>query len=226
MQQIRFTILHQKLKQEKGGNFAKIFCHCYFHWALAWSMWQDYKNLYNDNERIKLLNDCGSAFFLMVRESFNESIILTLTRLTDPCTSMGHENMTLKQFENELDTDTANTELQGLINDLNSKTEFARKIRNKQISHTDLLSIIDEDQKIEPPLNSQLEEALDSANRVFQYVVRMVVNEEILPKPGFDGKDALFTLNMLYRGNEAFRTELSKGEPTIPPDWVMKDLNK
>ena len=76
--------LKKELKQKSSEELADIFFHCYYDWARTWLMWQDFKNLFIDKERTELLNKCGSAFFNAVYHSFHDSIIQSLTRLTDP----------------------------------------------------------------------------------------------------------------------------------------------
>ena len=221
--------LKEELEQKSSKELADIFFHCYYDWARTWLMWQDFKNLFTDNERIELLNKCGSAFFKAVYDSFHDSIIQSLTRLTDPQISgqgkNKYKNMSMQQFKKSLATKNNNMIIDQLITKLVCKTKFARKIRDKQISHTDFKTILGEIKKPDPAKIDEINEALDAAQAIFAYVIQSVLKKDDIIEPDYVGADAMWTLNMLYRGDEAFKEEIRTAEPTCPPEWVLKRVD-
>src|SRR5277367_5836147 len=60
--------------------------------------WLNYNYLYgHSQERVEVLNKCGSTFFNMVQSLFLDDFISTLSRLTDPAEKFG-SNLCLEQL--------------------------------------------------------------------------------------------------------------------------------
>ena len=112
-----------------------------------------------------------------------------------------------------------------LITNLVCKTKFARKIRDKQISHADYETILGEIKKPDSAKIDEINEALDAAQAIFAYVIQSVLQKDLKIEPDYFGTDAMRTLNMLYRGYEAFNEEIGTAEPTCPPEWVLKHVD-
>ena len=115
--------------------------------------------------------------------------------------------------------------LERTLNSSVCKTKFARKIRDKQISHTDFKTILGEIKKPDPAKIDEINEALDAAQAIFAYVIQSVLKKDDIIEPDYVGADAMWTLNMLYRGDEAFKEEIRTAEPTCPPEWVLKRVD-
>jgi hypothetical protein len=65
---------------------------------VAWvhAKWSDYVVLFGTSEsRVKLLNEASPAFFRHAQDSIWESVLLHITRLTDPPATGGKQNLTV-----------------------------------------------------------------------------------------------------------------------------------
>lgn len=101
-------------------------------------LWQQYRQLFGtDSETVRLLNRTAGLFFKIVQDELWDSILLGISRMTDPPKSSGQKNLTLRSLP-DLITDTAlRGELEILCEKARSEARFAREHRNKRIAHQD-----------------------------------------------------------------------------------------
>jgi len=72
-------------QQKLGSQLGEVHYHCQNEWVQAHVTWKQYKSLFSmGQERVDLLNKCGSAFFHRVQWYFGEATLLAICRLTDP----------------------------------------------------------------------------------------------------------------------------------------------
>lgn len=104
--------------------------------------WDMYKEIYaGDTEQFEILNSCGSNFFYYVQHLILDHTSLTFSKLTDPDTQGGNENLSLQQIHSLADENGDNElvkELNEIFENLKSACEKFRLLRNKRIAHLDL----------------------------------------------------------------------------------------
>ncbi len=101
-------------------------------------LWQQYRQLFGDDPAtIHLLNRTSGLFFKIVQDELWDSVLLGISRMTDPPTTGKKKNLTIQS----LPTMISDTKLQGEVQELCDKAlvaaEFAREHRNKRIAHQD-----------------------------------------------------------------------------------------
>lgn len=104
--------------------------------------WDMYNEIYaGDKKQFEILNSCGSNFFYYVQHLMLDHTSLTFSKLTDPDTQAGNENLSLQQIHKLVAKNGDNElvkELEILFDTLKSACEKFRLLRNKRIAHLDL----------------------------------------------------------------------------------------
>jgi len=101
-------------------------------------IWQQYRQLYgSDPEVIHLLNRTAGLFFKIVQDELWDSVLLGISRLTDPPATGKKKNLTIQSLPPLIGDPKFRAELQSLCDFAVLKTEFARDHRNKRIAHQD-----------------------------------------------------------------------------------------
>ena len=120
---------------ELGPIFHQLFHEC------AWlhMKWSEFRALYATSEtRIALLNRAAGGFFRIVQIVMREGILLHLARLTDPPSSGGKPNLTLRRLPPLVEDASARLEVQQLVDEAVAACAFAKQWRNRHIAHRDL----------------------------------------------------------------------------------------
>jgi len=195
--------------------------------TLLHARWIIYRQLYGHSERrIKLLNECASAFFAIIHEALLGEVQLTLSKLTDPPRSRKDENLSLEQLRERIDAqgqnDLANS-LRNLLDDLKDKCEGMRRWRNKWLAHFDLITT-KSNLRLLPGISRQkIEEAL-KVTREYMNIIEMHYNGseeryEQFTMSGNDGealisrlKNALSYEELIKNNKEIFLQERGKGK--------------
>jgi hypothetical protein len=106
--------------------------------------WACYRQLFAASDRrIDLLNECASAFFFIIQDVLLDEIQVSLSKLTDPASSLGgkYPNLSLEQLQAQLDAHgdahlaAANRKTLDL---LHTQCQVFREWRNKKLAHLDL----------------------------------------------------------------------------------------
>lgn len=101
--------------------------------------WAHYKELFGEkSSRIDLLNEVAPSFFHTVQDALFETVLLHLTRLTDPPQSLGKSNLSLRQLDQLILDEAVKLRVSGLISKAVDATAFARDWRNRKLAHRDL----------------------------------------------------------------------------------------
>lgn len=120
--------------QELGASFYEL----YRKLVELHVLWQQYRQLFgSDPETVHLLNRTSGLFFKIVQDELWDSVLLGVSRMTDPPATGKKKNLTIQSLPPLI----SNTELQGEVQNLCDKAlaaaEFAREHRNKRIAHQD-----------------------------------------------------------------------------------------
>lgn len=129
--------------EDYGPELGETLFYVHTHWCRLFSIFAQYSNLFGKSKkRVDLLNETAGPFFKNVQDTFHDEILLGICRLTDPAESKVrkdiHRNVSVLRLEKLIDV----PEISSKINDLailaKSSADFARRQRDKKISHADL----------------------------------------------------------------------------------------
>ena len=146
--------------------------------------WKIYRDLYGTSEkRIDLINACAANFFNFIEFTLRHDVILAFCRLSDPEKTTGHKNLSLEQLQKriEIQADTSLSDCLGnLLNDFKDKCNKFRKLRNKQLAHLDLNTIIDKKAAPLPGVSRKnIEEALEILRTYMNKIEGFYNNSEV-----------------------------------------------
>ena len=138
----RLSSLHQHA-DKLGRKFSAVFCSLYNDWGSCLVRYKEFRELFGDSDRVKLLNAIGSGLFWDVQQLSWSDLMLRLTRLTDPPKSSGKDNLTVTRLPDLCEDPYLRDEVCLLVDKAVDAAEFARDWRNRRISHSDLKLAID-----------------------------------------------------------------------------------
>ena len=103
--------------------------------------WENYRQVFGTSEkRLKLLDECAHAFFLIIHNALIDDVLMSLSKLTDPAGKKTKKNLSFeklqKQVKKNCDHELA-SELQERLDDLKEKSEVIRTHRDKRLAHLD-----------------------------------------------------------------------------------------
>lgn len=173
--------------KELGSEVGEEFYRLYVYWLEALVQFKEYKVLFDDREQVDMLNAIGPTLFRNVQDIMQDSLVLHITRLTDPHES-GRNNIyrslsirmlpdrlqegegirNRERFE-DLDWSRCLTEL---VNTAKTNAGFARHHRDKRIAHLDRDVVMNHPSAEPlPPISSEdIEKALNSIYVVIRFV--------------------------------------------------------
>lgn len=101
-------------------------------------VWEQYTQLFGESEEtVHLLNKTAGLFFMIVQDGLWDSVLLGVSKLTDPAQTGKNKNLSIRSLPNLI----ADGALLGRVLDLCEealiKAEHARDHRNKRIAHQD-----------------------------------------------------------------------------------------
>ena len=173
----------QKYQNKLGEEFGLVFHGLWKDWILALMRMQEYIELFSNTEHVKLLNAItGGVFLRDIQLIFWDDLMLRVTRLTDPSSTSGKSNLTVKRLPDFCKDKGAelHTEVSDRVKQASDAAEFARDWRNRSISHRDLALAIEPDAK---PLAQaslrQVKTALDEVREVLRAISVPLLKEEI-----------------------------------------------
>lgn len=101
-------------------------------------VWQQYRQLYGDEpEIVHLLNRTSGLFFKIVQDELWDSVLLGISRMTDPPQTGKRKNLTVQSLPVLIDDFTLRSEIQALCDKALTSAAFAREHRHKRIAHQD-----------------------------------------------------------------------------------------
>lgn len=101
-------------------------------------LWQQYRQLFGgDPDNVHLLNRTSGLFFKIVQDELWDSVLLGVSRMTDPPTTGKKKNLTIQSLPPLISDTGLRGEVQNLCDKALVAAEFAREHRNKRIAHQD-----------------------------------------------------------------------------------------
>lgn len=120
--------------QELGANFYEL----YRELVGLHVLWQQYRQLFGDTtDTVQLLNRTAGLFFKIVQDELWDSVLLGISRMTDPAVTGKNKNLTLQSLPPLITDPSLKAETQDLCAKAVTTAEFAREHRNKRIAHQD-----------------------------------------------------------------------------------------
>jgi hypothetical protein len=108
--------------------------------ALSWK-WQIVTELFESKEKVELLNQTASSFFLACQMTFTDDVLLALSRITDFPRSVGQDNLVITRLLEELEQTqhpTFHAELSKLIGAAMQACNPFKQHKHKKLAHNDL----------------------------------------------------------------------------------------
>ena len=101
-------------------------------------LWQQYRQLFgSDPETVQLLNRTAGLFFKVVQDEIWDSVLLGVSRMTDPPATGRNKNLTIHSLPALVSDHVLSQKVQDLCAVAVTAAEFAREHRNKRIAHQD-----------------------------------------------------------------------------------------
>ena len=101
-------------------------------------LWQQYRQLFgSDSDTVQLLNRTAGLFFRVVQDELWDSVLLGVSRMTDPPATGRNRNLTIQSLPALISDPDLSKEAQNLCSVAATEAEFAREHRNKRIAHQD-----------------------------------------------------------------------------------------
>jgi len=146
--------------------------------------WIIYQQLFDESDRrIKMLNECASAFFYIIQDVLQGEVQVSLSKLTDPARTGTHDNLSLEQLQRRLEKHGDNglaghTRL--ILESLRMKCQPFREWRNRQLTHLDLSTSMKSSRNPLPDISRpMIEEALSLVRNFMNKIEAHYNNGEI-----------------------------------------------
>ena len=198
---------------ELGSDVGDEFYKLYVYWLEATVQFKEYRVLYDDKANVDMLNAIGANFFRNIQLIIQDSLILHITRLTDPPESGRYRNLSLLMLPQHLkkDPNIPNPErfrdpewideLNLLLDTANRKASYARRHRNERIAHLDYDTTMELGSEPLRPLNiEEVRLVIDSIYKVIRYVyTRMYPNSDLLNTVSYQSWTNRFLVHEMLR---------------------------
>lgn len=101
-------------------------------------IWQQYRQLFGDTpDTVHLLNRTAGLFFRIVQDELWDSVLLGISRMTDPPNMGKKRNLTILSLPPLITDRKLKTEIDDLCATVMTKEKSARDHRDKRIAHQD-----------------------------------------------------------------------------------------
>ena len=218
-----------RFQAKLGDNFGELFYYCHSEWCSLWVLWRQYENLFvhYGEQRIDLLNECGSQFFRTVQDKFFEATLLRLCKLTDRSKIFGKRTLTVRSFYKHMSSREQKKQMHSLIDDVKEKTAFARDWRDNAISHNNYEHRTDPKVELAHASVEKVQDAISALHNIFQYVGSEFMDTDMADWVRTPLNDEMATIQMLFHGRIAWEESRDKARAGIQPmrrepDWVLK----
>jgi hypothetical protein len=194
---------------------------------LAWLQvkWAEYRELFGSSpERIDILNKAAGLFSRIVQDALWESVLLDLTRLTDPIKTGGKSNLTIAKLPELCEEPALGSEISELTEIALKATKFARDWRNRHISHRDLMLAVDNAAKpLEPASRAQVSNAIEAIHAVLNHISEKILDTTlcdhvITPATG--------SVSLLYVLRDGLEADEDRSERILSGKFKAEDFNR
>lgn len=137
--------------------------------------WDTLCELFVNRETVDLLNSAAPAFFHELQRQMREDIFLHLCRITDPPSSGGKSNLTLRRLPGLVSDPKLRSNLEVMVDAAVQRTAFARDWRNRRLAHTEL----NRSQPLASVSRKHAEDALDAIRKVMNQLEQTYLNKTV-----------------------------------------------
>jgi hypothetical protein len=210
----------ESMGAELGTVFHELWNECVLlHWK-----WEEFVTLFGSTpERVELLNRAAGAFFRIVQDTLWEDVLLHISRLTDPPSTFGKENLTLLRLPSIVDV-KVRASVEALIQECLAKCEFARDWRRRRIAHRDLLLAL-EDSKAVPLAIATRKAAKDAIESVAKVLTAVEVHYE-QSNTHYELRPLGNAETLLYVIREGIQAETKRRERIESGTYTAEDLER
>ncbi len=104
--------------------------------------WVNYRQLFGASDtRLKLLDKCAHAFFLIIHNALIVDVLMSLSKFTDPAGKGERKTLSFEQLQKQVkkngDRELA-SKLSEILGKLKETSEEIQSYRNKRLAHLDL----------------------------------------------------------------------------------------
>jgi hypothetical protein len=125
--------------ERMGEELGLLFHELWQELALLRIEWGEFIELFGEKpSRVDLMNEAAPAFFTMVQCLLWEETLLSITRLTDPPSTLGKDNLTIRRLASCINHETTAQEVTRCTEEAVTAADFCRDWRNRRIAHRDL----------------------------------------------------------------------------------------
>ena len=133
--------IRREYEQQLGREFGTLFWHLWNDWANARLAYTEFDELFGETHAAGKFSAMAPLFTGDILRIFARSLILDISRLTDPPGSGQRKNITIHAIPPHIaGHGLLPQEVEALIEVADDKATFARAMRNKQLAHRDLLT--------------------------------------------------------------------------------------
>jgi hypothetical protein len=187
--------------------------------------WSEFRQLYGTaQERLELLNRATGFFFGVLEDVLWADILLHIARLTDPCTQGKHgkyENLTLRRLPDLFTDPKLKSELNKLLNEVQTASAFVPGWRNRRIAHLELALAVSATAAPLPLVSRQnVEDVLALFRDILNTIRRSCFNDEYSFEPlstGGGAETLLYLLKFAAQAEEQ-RMQRHRTGRAIPED--------
>ncbi len=141
-------------------------CHLHRKWGISCQ-------LYGSGEStIELLNTSAPGFFRICEDLLADDVLLSISRLRDPKTTLGKNNLTLERLVHSIDATRYSQlrfDVERLLSDVKVKSVFVKAQRDRRIAHADLSTKL-QASLLSSPTRTDVEGALQSIRSLMNAV--------------------------------------------------------
>lgn len=196
-----------------GEELGSIFFGLYCRLVELHMLWQQYRQLYgSDEENVRLLNRTAGLFFKVVQDELWDSVLLGISRMTDPAATGRRRNLTIHSLSHLVADPALRDEVASLSTEATLAAEFAREHRNRRIAHHDYNFFIN---RSSAPLNgisrSLVEQMLEKLRRVLNRVDNAFCDNTVMYQDFIDDSGARVLLYKL-KSFETLRNQTGQAD--------------
>jgi hypothetical protein len=143
-----------------GQELGTVFFQLYRKLVELHIVWQQYRQLFgSEPETVQLINRTAGLFFKIVQDELWDSVLLGVSRMTDPPKTGAKENLTVQSLPAMLENSALREDVAALCKTALEDAAFAREHRNKRIAHQDRDYLID---RVSNPLSGVIRERVET----------------------------------------------------------------
>ena len=188
--------------------------------------WENYRQVFGTSEKLKLLDECAHAFFLIIHNALIDDVLMSLSKLTDPAGKKTKKHLSFEKLQKRVkkncDHELA-SQLQAKLDDLKKKSEVIRTHRDKRLAHLDSEVAMKQGLNLDKISVKMVEEALALAGEYMNALEGHYYPTEFLYEGGIssygDGDALVAILKDGLRLKELVRLDKSLGDNLFKGEW-------